>query len=223
MLNDHPVGGAKPPAAVDTDFASWRAKPTPKGLGQVVRGLQTTIDRAVKHYTQSENPIIRSKARVLAGRAVQGFDPSFGASLQTHVYRQLQALQRLAPNMQDPLPMPENLRRDRGGVLRAIEELTNTLDREPSDEEVSEHAGLPIKRVLRVRGNLRAGVPASMVEETDSDDEGEEGQDPTASTMSAEQEWLDAVYHDCGDIDRIVLQYRTGYRGAPILSNLEIA
>ncbi len=160
----------------------------------------------------------------MAAQAVKGYDPQFGASLQTHVYRQLQSLQRLAPNMQEPLAIPEKLRRDRGGVLRAIEELTNTLDREPSDEEISEHAGLPMKRVLRVRKNLRAGVPMSKVEESDADGEEEDGgYDPTTSNMTAEQEWVDAVYHDCGDIDRIILQYRTGYRGAPILSNQEIA
>ncbi len=225
VLGDHPVGGEPPKDPLDDHLATWRSKPTPTNMGAVVNGLQSTIDRAVRNYTRSESPIVRSKARVLAARAVKGYDPSFGASLPTHVYRQLQALQRLAPNLQEPLAIPEKLRRDRGGVLRAIEELTNTLDREPSDEEVSEHAGLSVKRVLRVRSSLRAGVPASRFEDAESED-GEDGEgtyDAVASASTPEQDWVDAVYHDSGDIDRIILQYRTGYRGAPVLPNQDIA
>jgi hypothetical protein len=43
------------------------------------------------------------------------------------------------------------------------------------------------------------------------------------SSKSPEAVWADYVYHDLSDIDKIVFQHRTGYRGAPQLSNQEIA
>ena len=44
-----------------------------------------------------------------------------------------------------------------------------------------------------------------------------------ASRTDPYDEWVDAVYHDLGEIDRVIMSYRTGFRGAPVLSNGDIA
>lgn len=204
-------------------LATYRQKPTPQNLNGIVQHLQPTIDQALKVYAKTDSPVVRSRARVMAARAVKSFDPTFGASLQTHVMRQLQALQRVAPTMQEPMAMPERLRRDRGAVLRAIDETANELGREASDEEVAERTQLPVKRVVKVRQLMRAGVPLSQIESADDDDGEDADSDMIASQTTPEDDWIDAVYHDLGDVDRIILQYRTGYRGAEKLSNNEIA
>jgi DNA-directed RNA polymerase specialized sigma subunit len=153
--------------------------------------------------------------------AIKSYDPKRGANLQTHVFRQLQTLQRVAPDIDEPMSVPAGLRRDRGVVGRAIQEVQDNLGREASDEEVGEIAKLPVKRVTKVRQLLHAGLPLSVIEEMG--DEDEDSNDPVAHQLTPENDWHDAVYHDLGDIDRVVMQYRTGYRGYPVLPNQEIA
>jgi DNA-directed RNA polymerase specialized sigma subunit len=159
---------------------------------------------------------------LLAAKAVKGYQPDRGASLDTHVFRQLQALQRIAPQIHDPMPLPERLRRDRGEVSGAIEKVQNDLGRDASDEEVAQLTNLPRKRITKVRQMMQSRLPLSSFEESEEDSESDQP-DLVANQMTPEDEWMDAVYHDLGDIDRVILQHRTGYRGNPVLPNQEIA
>ena len=127
----------------------------------VLEKLGPTIDKAVYKFAGPDAPpTVYDRARILAAGAVKSYQEQ-GGSLSAHVYTNLQALQRLAPQIVDPLPMSEKLRRDRAQVYSQIENLHNEYGREPSDEEVASVTGLPLKRVIKVRGLMRAGVPLS--------------------------------------------------------------
>jgi DNA-directed RNA polymerase specialized sigma subunit len=201
-------------------FQRYQTEKSPASLRAVVDDLSPVITRAVDAYVPNASPVIRSRARLLAANAISKFDPSRGASLATHVHRQLQELQRIAPQLSSPLPMSQSLRRDRGAVLRATAEATNDLGREPSDEEVADRLHLSTKRVTKVRSQARTMLPQSMLEEVEDDDDKAE---IIASKRSPEDDWMDAVYHDLGDIDRVILQGRTGYRSAAMRSNQDLA
>lgn len=202
-------------------YHAWKANPTPEGLKGVVDIVQPTIEQAVRAYAPNASPVVRDRAQLMAAKAIQGYSPAYGANLHTHVYRQLQTLQRMAPQLHDPMPLPEQLRVDRGRVFGAVEQVTNDLGREPSDEEVAELAKLPLKRVIKVRQMMRAGLPQSVIEERGEDDE--DAPDLIAHETTPRDDWHDAVYHDLGDMDRVVMMHRSGYRKAPILTNQEIA
>lgn len=206
---------------LNDSLASWHKSQAPQDLHKVIGHLQPTIDKALATYAPNAGPIVADRARLLASQAVKTFDPTKGANLHTHVFRQLQAVQRLAPTITDPLVMPERLRRDRGQVAQHIREVEDNLGREASDEEVAELAELPVNRVTKVRRMLHANIPESALEDVD-EDEGE-GADIIAHQQTPMDDWHDAVYHDLGDIDRVIMQYRTGYRGYDILPNQEIA
>lgn len=210
------------PEPVSTsEYDQWQADPSPENLHATVKSLEPTINKAVSAYVPTVTPVLKDRARLLAAKAVRSFDATRGADLKTHVYRQLQALQRMAPKIQDPLPRPERLRRDSYAMTNAIDHLTNVIGREPSDEEVADHMKIPVKHVLKLRTRMRSTIPFSTSESEDEDDE--TSPDIVKSTMTPEDEWRDAVYHDLGDIDRVIFQHRTGYRSHPVLSNMEIA
>jgi RNA polymerase nonessential primary-like sigma factor len=202
---------------------AYRTKPGRDTMQAVIKELQPSIDAAVKHYAGTDNPIIRQRAKLLAVKAVKSFDPTLGANLKTHVSQHLQELRHTTSQIQEPLALPRQLRQDRGAVLRAIDDIQNNLGREASDEEIADSTGLPVKRVVKVRAKMRQGVPLSVIENQDENDEDDSSYDHVQNASTPEQDWLDAVYHDLGDIDRLILQYRTGYRNAPELSNQEIA
>ncbi len=225
MWQDDRSGWKQTAAPTFPEYDAWVKAPTPQGLRKVVDTLQPTVDQALKSYAGgSEVPTVRSRARQLAAKAVRSFDPKHGVKLQTHLMRQLQALQRIAPATVEPLALPEKFRRDQGVVRSAMSSLSDDLGREATDEELADATMLPLKRVLRVRGKMRARIPFSaMNADSDDSDDDDSSPDVVASEHTPEDDWLDAVYHDLGEQDRLIMQYRTGYRGAPVLSNQDIA
>jgi DNA-directed RNA polymerase specialized sigma subunit len=166
--------------------------------------------------------VVRQRAQILAAQAVKGFMPEKGAQLTTHVYRQLQRLQREAPQLTDPMPMPERVRRDSRDVINAMAEIGAVAGTEISDEQVSELTGIPVSRVTKVRRLMRKGISESAYDEGLGEDD-DDTPDVVAQSTEPYDEWVDAVYHDLGEVDRVVMAYRTGYRGNPVLSTTDIA
>ncbi len=211
--SDHPeLSGA---------LVKWTSQQTPQNLHAVMQHLQPTVDKAIHAYAPDASPVLKDRARLMASDAVKSFDPTKGASLQTHVYRQLQSLQRQAQQIQSPMPMPDRLRQSRGAIYQAVEQVKNQLGREPSDEEIAEISKMPVAHVVKARQRIRQGIPLSVLE--DDDDDNDNAPDMVAHQVRPEDDWAEAVYHDLGDIDRVIFQHRTGYRGAEQLPNQEIA
>jgi len=210
------------PPPTDFGFSQWKKDNKVESFQAIAKNLQPVIDKAVQVYAgPRSSPNIRNKARILAMRAVRGYDPERGTALTTHVMRQLQALQRIAPSINDPLPAPEKFRRDAHLISQHLEAGKNEFGRELTDEELADATGLPPKRVIRVRSRMRAKIPMTVAEEASEDDDSTN--DVIGSERTDYDDWTDAVYHDLGDIDKLILQYRTGYRGAEQLSNTDIA
>lgn len=186
--------------------------------------LNPTIEKALRAYAPNATEVVRSRARIIAAGAIRSFKPDQGADLNTHVYRQLQRLQREAPQISDPMPQPERTRRDSGKIMAAISQAADDIGREPTDEEISELTGLPVRRVTKIRKGIRGRVSESQYTEGfGNDDNSETDKDVTTAERTGYDDWIDAVYHDLPEVDRVVMQYRTGYRGAPVLSNVDIA
>lgn len=186
--------------------------------------LNPTIEKALRAYAPGATDVIRSRARIIAAGAVRSFKSGQGADLNTHVYRQLQRLQRMAPQISDPMPQPERTRRDSGKIMAAISQAADDIGREPTDEEIAELTGLPVRRVTKVRKGIRSRVSESQYNEGfGNDDDAETDRDAVATERTGYDDWVDAVYHDLPEVDRVVMQYRTGFRGAPKLSNVDIA
>lgn len=211
--------GNKSPALPSYD--KWKADQTPANMHALVKEIEPTIDSAISAYVGNKaSPTVKHRARVLAAKAIRSYDPQRGSSLQTHVNRQLQALQRMAPSLTDPFPAPEKFRQHSQLISNAASSLTDLLGREPTDEEIADEIHLPIKRVIKLRQAQRARVPLSSLETDDDDDTRPE---TVASSREPFDDWVDAVYQDLGDQDRLIMAHRTGYRGYPLLQNMDIA
>lgn len=220
-----PNPGTLPPLQAPPDpVEDYRKKPTPKGLRGVVESLDPTIQKALRAYAPNASPVVQSRARLLAANAVRSFQPGRGADLNTHVYRQLQRLQQEGPRISDPMPQAERSRRDSGKIMAAISAAADDIGREPTDEELSELTGLPRRRITKVRAHMRHRMSESQYTEgLGNDDDSDNAQEAVATERTGYDDWVDAVYHDLPEVDRIILQYRTGFRGAPKLSSGDIA
>jgi DNA-directed RNA polymerase specialized sigma subunit len=219
---DETWGKKKKPKEWEDAYEKWRQDQSQAELQNVVKRLQPVVDSAINRYVgQKAPPTVRQRARILTAKAVQSYDPDRGAGLNTHVYNQLRALQRMSPGISDPFAPPERFRRQQTDIKQATDKMFEELGRDPTDEEIADVTGLPSSRVQKVRNRMRARIPLSVYE--DSFDDDDESPDVVGSERTKYDEWIDAVYEDLGEIDRLILMYRTGYRNADVLSNQEIA
>lgn len=159
-------------------------------------------------------PVLRDRADLLAAKAVTGYDPARGASLQTHVSNALRELQRTAPEITDPLPAPERLRRKRAEAFAALARLRDDLRRDPTEEEIADELNISPAEFRKLRPHLRYQQPLSMAETGDDETE----KDVAVAERTPYDDWIEAVYHDLPPQDRLILQHTTGLNGAQKLS-----
>lgn len=198
--------------------------PTPdlKDLRVKLKEYEPVIDKALKTYAGGAgSPVLRDRARIMAAQALRTYDPKYGASVSTHLMRQLQRLQREAPTISDPLPIPERFRRDQASVAQALADFEDENGVAAEPEDVAERLKLPLKRVRKVMTRMKARVPWSTYEEAD-DDEDDQA-DVAVTERTPWDEWVDAVYNDLSPRDRAIMRHRAGYGGSPVLGNVEIA
>lgn len=214
------VPEAEPPSELDTIVSSKQF--SPENMRKVITHLGPTIDKAVHMYVgTSVSPVVKDRARLLAAQAVRSYNPTKGANIKSHVTTTLQRLKRIAPEISDPMPAPERTRKHQLDIGNSIDVLRNEFGRDPTDEEVSELIQVPAHRVTKVRNRMRARIPTSVYEEGPGGEDS--GSDVVSATRTDMDDWVDAVYHDLGPVDKLILMHRTGYRGTPKLDNLDVA
>lgn len=205
----------------------WQKNPTPQKSRELLEKISPVLDQAV-YGTVGVNasPLIRSRAKVLALRALQNYNPRMG-KVNTYLSSQLQSLRRYRRMVTMPFHIPEHRQLDYARVLDAQEELRSELMREPSLKELSAKTHLPI---ARIRAAL--AVPAyssyGAFEAASEDDESAPG--VIAEVPSARQQrllrrkWLETVYHEIGDpVNQKIMEWKYGLFDKPVLPGNEIA
>lgn len=200
-------------------YLAWKKAPGPETNTAMLKALQPTIDGAVRTHVGASNPLLLSRARLLALEGLQSYDPKRGR-LQTHLYNQLQSLKRVNRQQTTVLRVPERISLDRYNLENANQELTHNLGREPTDSELSDHTGFSIKRIAQVRAYTPA-VSEGLIEALT------EGTGPMGGTESvgpkASPIHMEIVYDELDNYHRKIMEYAFGMNGRRMLSNQEIA
>lgn len=201
--------------ALNTPYAKWKADKSNANLYACTKHLQPTIDTVLATMGGTGNPQIAAKARVITAKAIKTYDPSHGASLKTHVTNQLRQLTRDLRKTDNVTSIPERVQLDGYAIYRAEKELTDELGKEPTVQEIADRAHLSIKRIKDVREKMHAVSTEGAYQ--DNGNNFLAGQDTDFS-----QDALDYVYNDSDRMDRLIMEYTTGYGGHKPLSVAEI-
>jgi hypothetical protein len=199
-----------------TPYARWQADPSQKNLAEVTKSLRPTIDSVIASMGDAGNPHVRSRANVVAAKAIKSYDPTQGASLATYVSGQLRQLSRDVRKSNNVLSIPEGVQLDGYALYRAEQQFMEDHDREPTVQELADKSHLSVKRIKQIRQKLRATM-------TDGAATGEDGSALAAGEETDHStEAMDYVYNDSDVTDQKLLEYTTGYGGETPLSNAEI-
>ena len=212
------------PKGAEPVYNQWRKTKAPQDLRAVVNQYDKTISSAMREFAGTvDSPIIRKRAEIMAAKAIQTFDPNRGASLATHIWNQLQPLRRIAPNINDPLPKPERLRREAAVLNSARVQLMDKLGREPTIDELADQTNYDSRKISRLMRREKAIIAESSLMPPGEGDEEDEDFLPGTQREDPINIYAQFVYHDLPPRDKLIFQYRTGWGGSPVLSNREIA
>ncbi len=200
-------------------FDSWKKNRNPHTTGQLLRQLQPSIDKGISAHVGASNPLLKSRARRMALQAVQGYDPSRGTKLSTHVINYLQGLKRVNRQQTQIIKVPERVSLEQSRLMDASRELSDDLGREPSDIELADYTGISRSRQTHIRKFKPTIAEGSLISKSEGSNEVFSPgivHDPSLS-------WAEIVYSDMDPIDQKIMEYSMGLHGRKPLQNQEIA
>jgi DNA-directed RNA polymerase specialized sigma subunit len=175
------------------------------------------LSKALVSYAGNDKSLT-SQAKRLAVKAFKSFDPSRGTKLRTHLYIQLQPLQRERMKRTSPVSIPERVQFEQYKLKQAENEFREVRGREASDGELSEKLGLSPKRIAHVRAFANGTLSEGQVVQPSTG-----AKLPGTEEVNAQDIWIEYVHHDLDPLDKKILEWKTGLYGKAILSTNEIA
>lgn len=229
ILGDTPPPfSGKKPAGVSPDFDNlypqWTANKTPETSTALLQTLQPVIDTAVMSYAgQSASPTIRSRAKLMALKALDTYDPARG-NVRTHLLSQLQSLRRLSAQNQNIISIPEQVGLDYTRLSESENELRDQLGRDPSDDELADATGLSTRRIQKIRAfNQPVSEGMTTREVMDEESYGGDVASTIPNSNRAADAWFKFVYDDLGPVDKLIADMTLGRNGRRKASTQDIA
>ncbi len=216
--------GASPDMLEDNlrePYTAWKTSPGPVANAAMLKALQPTIDGAIQTHVGKSNPLLVSRARVLALQGMSGYDPKRGR-LQSFMYNHLLALKRANQQQTQILKVPERIALDRGHLHRAEAELQATLGREPTDDEISDHTGFSGSRIAKVR-SFQSGVSEGRLEDLESAGTGYTSSGSRLPVAPERTKWADIIYDELPVTHKKVMELGWGLNGRKPMRGQEIA
>lgn len=221
--------GMKTPDAIKLEpdfrepFRAFKASPSPATRGAMLRAVSPVLDAGIKSYGgASAGPGLRSKARQIAVKAFDTYDPE-KAGLKTHLMGHLQGLQRLADQPARGFSVPERVLLDRRRLADAEGELGDLAGGvPPSTQQLADHLGMSMKRIAQVR-SYRPGFAEGQIEAMGPQDGEDAGTGPAVVGPDATMAKLDFIYHDLDPINQSIVEHAFGLHGRPRMRPGQIA
>lgn len=218
--NPTPLPKPQKPKTLDDYYLEWQKQPNKKNLSAVLNKAKPVINSAMTTYVGSDNPAIKGQAKHIAIKAIKSYDPSSKSTLKTWLMTNLKGLKRVSTQA-TPIKTPERIRIDFNTLEYAAQELTDAKGREPSDEELADHTGIPVKRINYVRSKVVPSITEGQIMSAgERYSEGSSGGfDPATSSTNWEDIWLEYVYTDLDNINKQIFDMRLGrgkWEGKPL-------
>lgn len=202
-----------------TEYDNWMAAKTPENMASVLKTMEPAINSEIQRFP-GPKPLLRSRARSLAIKAVKSYTPTEGTQLRSWVITNLQPLSRYGQQMR-PVKAPEMALRQSAELNRIRGELSDSLGYDPSDEELADEVGISTKRIKHIRDTVHASTSeGGMASQVSEDDTAVLPAVSETNRLSVAQE---AVYDSLSPRDKAIFDWKIGAHGKPMLTNQDIA
>lgn len=136
-------------------YNKWRVNKDKRALGDLMKQLHPIVYSEVRRASGTlPESALSAEAKYWTIRALETYDPTKGVAVSTHVMNYLPKVRRLNYKYQNVARLPENVHLEHSTLTKAISHLEETLNREPTDDEIAKHLGWTKAFVARFRGSL---------------------------------------------------------------------
>lgn len=136
-------------------FNTWKQNKDKRALADLVKSLHPLVYAEVRRQSGTlPESALSAEAKYWAIRAIETYDPSKNVAVSTHVANYLQRVRRLNYKYQNAARLPENVHLEYTTLKNGISHLEETLNREPTDEEIAKHLGWSKAYTTRFRTSL---------------------------------------------------------------------
>jgi DNA-directed RNA polymerase specialized sigma subunit len=217
ILSDEPESRLEP--EFEAPFQAWKRRPNPHTASTLLKSVQPVIDKAIAAHVGQSSPLLRSRGRQIALKALGTYDP-YQSKLQTHLISQLQGLKRVNRQQTQVIHVPERVALEQGHMAEMENELRDELGRDPTTAELSDRSGMSLKRIAKLRQFQQPMAEGFFSQHAHGDDE------PNLPAVQGEANpnlWAEMVYDDLDPTNQSILEHSLGLHGRPVLSNMDIA
>ena len=201
-------------------YNTWKAKPTTKNMGTLMKRFNPMIGQRVSVWKSPgvNEAAFRADLKKNAINAFETFDPTRGAQLRTHVGNRLKRSQRFNARYQNLAYIPEEKAALITPIGKATEILQGDLGKQPTNRQIATYLSrnehmLP----KRVRGKMNAVLVKTVQDYQIKDIPGSGFEsDPVPKAISIERETLELLRPALGTEDeKTVFDFMYGKHGKP--------
>ncbi len=194
-------------------YENWKKTKNKRAMSNLIRTFGKLINSEIGRYQGTlPRPVLASFAKKFVTDAVKSYKPQSGNQLSTHIVNNLQRLHRINYKNVQGLKSSESIQSKMNTFFQIKNDLQDELGREPSSFEIAEKWSVPIKFIEKMNKGIRF--------------EKEPGDEQTSHILLDnidEREVADFLYFELPQIHKKIFEHKTGYLGAPVLSNTKIA
>ncbi len=150
-------------AQEEIELAARIKKGDEKAREQIIKANLRLVVKIARQYEGIGLPLMDliSEGNIGLMKAVERFDPSFGAKVSTYAAWWIkQAMKRALANQSKTIRLPVHMVDKISKMHQAARRLQDALGREPTDEELADELGIEPSRVAQMR--VAAVRPASL-------------------------------------------------------------
>jgi len=195
----------------------WQKTKDPNLFAELVVRYQPIVNSVVNKYKTwgVSVPTLRTKANTQMIKALQSYKADAGAAPSTHIWNNLQKVQRIAGGSLQSGHIPENRNMKRITFQTVRENLNDQLGYEPSTTQMADALKWDVREVGRMNSELGGEVTAS---EAEFDFYGN-----STTTGNRDKALADYLYLELSDKDKVIFEHSFGYAGKKRMTNKEIA
>lgn len=142
-------------------FNQWNETKSKRDMSNLVNHLNPLIYKEVSRAAGTlPLSALNAEAKNWTIKAIKTFDPSKGFALSTHVTNYLQRVRRMNYKYQHAARLPENMKREFHKYNNSISQLSEELNRDPTEEEIASHLGWSKGTVVK----FKKGIYSDLLE-----------------------------------------------------------
>ena len=195
----------------------WQKTKDPEAFAKLVIRYQPVVNSVVNKYRTTGLPpaTLRAQATVQLIKAFETYNPDKKTQPTTHIWNNLQKVQRIASEslMSGHIPEARNLKRSTFTIVQ--DNLTDQLGREPNVHEMSDELGWDTREVERMNSEMKGETTASNAPF--------DFYGSSTKGKSKDKVLIDYLYYELSGIEKKIFEYTFGYGGNQKLNNKEIA